>query len=173
MSTEKKFWIITVVVAVLFAYGVYNVFKPDIPPLSFVRGTVREVSPGVLIGPYPSENEMYRLKAMGVGVVISLMDGSSPVESMLVSEGRARAEEYGMEYHNLPMSVTDLNGDGNIVTADDAVKLALSPGSKKVYVHCYLGRHRVSVFEAEFLKAKAARDAAEPALKVSEGAQNR
>ncbi|MFQ5736578.1 MAG: hypothetical protein ACE5GY_06905 [Thermodesulfobacteriota bacterium] len=168
MSTEKKFWIITVVVAALFAYGVFNIFKPDIPPLSFVRGTVREIAPGVLVGPYPSENEMYRLKAMGVRTVISLMDPDSRVESMIVAKGRARAEGYGMEYYAFPMTVMDMEGEGNIRMVKEAVRQALSSSGKKVYVHCYLGRHRVGIFEREFLKAKMARDDARPGLPAPE-----
>ena len=175
MSSEKKFWIITAVFAVLFAYGIFNVFKPDIPPLSFVRGTVREISPGVLIGPYPSDNEMYRLKAMGVRTVISLMDPGSKVESMLVAEGKARAEGYSMEHYGFPMSVADMEGEGNMAQVKEAVRQAWSSGGNKVYVHCYLGRHRVSMFEREFIKEKAmrAQDGVQPGLKAPEAATPR
>jgi len=163
LSSEKKFWAITVVFAILFAYGIFNVFKPDIPPLSFVRGTVREISPGVLVGPYPSDNEMYRLKAMGVRTVISLMDPDSNVESVIEAQGRARAEGYGMEYLALPMQIVGMESEANIAVAQEAVRLALSSsGGAKVYVHCYLGRHRAGIFERELLKAKAAADAAGP-----------
>ena len=170
MTSEKKFWAITAVFAVLFAYGIFNVFKPDIPPLSFVRGTVREISPGILVGPYPSDSEMSRLKAMGVRVVISLMDPTSQVESMLVAEGKTRAEGYGMEYHGFPMKIIGIESDGNIVMAQEAVRLALSSDGRKVYVHCYLGRHRASIFEREFIreKAKMAQDEVGPGLKAQE-----
>lgn len=173
MSTEKKLLVITAVFASLFAYGVFNVFKPDIPPLSFVRGTVREISPGVLIGPYPSDNELYRLKAMGVRTVISLMDPGSQVESMVEAEGRTLAEGYGMEYHDFPMSVVDMEGEGNIMKVKEAVRQARSSNGKKVYVHCYLGRHRVGMFEREFLKAERTMDAVQPALNVPEATHGR
>lgn len=173
MSTEKKLWVITIVFAALFGYGVYNVFKPDRPPLSFVRGTVREISPGVLIGPYPTEAEMYRLKAMGVRTVISLMDPDSKVEYMVESEGRTLAEGYGMEYHDFPISVVDMEGAGSVMSVKEAVSLAMASNGKKVYVHCYLGRHRVGIFEREFLKAEKVKDAAQPALKVPEAANGR
>jgi len=156
LTSEKKFWAITIVFAVLFGYGVYNLFKPDIPPLSFVRGTVREASPGVLVGPYPSETEVRRLKAMGVTTVISLMDPDSSVETMLVAEGRARAEANGMAYYNFPINVMNMNGDEGLAMIKRAVALAESSGGGKVYVHCYLGRHRVGIFEQEFLRAIAA-----------------
>ncbi len=175
MSSEKKFWIIAAVFAVLFAYGIYNVFKPDIPPLSFVRGTVREISPGVLIGPYPSDNEMYRLKAMGVRTVISLMDPGSKVESMLVAEGKARAEGYGMEHYGFPMSVGDMEGEGNMAQVKEAVRQARPSEGNKVYVHCYLGRHRAGIFEREFIKEKVtrAKDGAQPGLNVPQTAATR
>ncbi len=172
MSTEKKFWAITAAVAVLFAYGVFNLFKPDIPPLSFVRGTVREISPGVLVGPYPSGNEIQRLKAMGVRTVISLMDPGSKLESAIEAEGKASAESYGMEYYDFPMSVIDMESKENIMEVKEAVRQAQSSRSGKVYVHCYLGRHRVGIFTREFLKAQKAQNAVKPVsntLQVTHG----
>lgn len=168
MSTEKKLWVITVVFAVLFAYGVYNVFKPDRPPMSFVRGTVREISPNVLVGPYPTDDELYRLKAMGVGTVISLMDPASKVESMVEAEGRAMAVGYGMEYHDFPVSVVDMEGESGVTSVKEAVRLARASNGKKVYVHCYLGRHRVGIFEREFLKADRKTGTAKPSSEVTE-----
>ena len=175
MTSEKKFWAITAVFAALFAYGIFNVFKPDIPPLSFVRGTVREISPGVLVGPYPSESEMYRLKAMGVRVVISLMDPGSQVESMLVVEGKARAEDYGMEYHNFPINLMEMEGEASKASVAEAIGRARPAEGRKVYVHCYLGRHRASIFEREFIKEKAkmAQDEVGPGLKAQEAAPPR
>lgn len=154
VGTEKKVWILVAVFAGLFAFGIYNVFKPDIPPLSFVRGEVREIVPGVLIGPYPTENEIFRLKRMGVVEIVSLMDASSPIEARLVEDGKMLASDNGLKHLNFSVDFTRLGSPANIELIDSAIRHVLDVASKerKVYVHCYLGRHRVGLFERELLK---------------------
>lgn len=154
MSTEKKIWLVMAVFIGLFAYGVWNLFSPDAFPISFVRGEVREVSPGVLAGPYPSKDELKLLAGKGVSEVVSLMDPGLAVESPLVEEEKRMASELNLAFSNFPMDFSDMEGSGSREELEKAVKhLAGRNGAQKVYVHCYLGRHRVALFVEAFKKA--------------------
>lgn len=155
MSTEKKIWVLVLFFAGLFSYAVYNVYRPDTGPMSFVRGEVRVFNENVIVGPYPTEKEMIRLKKRGVVEVISLMDDDSTVESVLVGEEKKLAAVVGLRFANFPMDFARLDSDDNKVHLADAVAYVLSlyTDKKMVYVHCYLGRHRVGSFEREFGKA--------------------
>ncbi len=156
MSTEKKVWIIVVVSITLFAFGLYNVYKPDTLPMNFVRGDVREITPGVLIGPYPTEREIKRLKRIGVVAFVNLMDSSNPLEKDLFKVEQRAAEKYGLTVLNFPMGFIKLGSKANTATVAEAVKRTMeitTAPEESIYVHCYLGRHRVGVFAKAYIKA--------------------
>ncbi len=154
MSTEKKIWLVMAVFIGLFAYGVWNLFSPDAFPISFVRGEVREVSLGVLAGPYPSKDELKVLADKGVSEIVCLMDPRLAVERPLVEEEKRMASELNIAFSNFPMDFTDMEGSGAREELEKAVRhLVGRNGDSRVYVHCYLGRHRVSLFVEALRKA--------------------
>lgn len=155
MSTEKKIWAITAVFIALVAYGVWNLFQPDRFPMSFARGEVREAVPGVLIGPYPTADELKVLKRNGVREVMSLMDPESVAESALVRSEKELVLKEGLVFSNYPMDFKDMNGARSAKGVEDAVDRLSRRGNTKVYVHCYLGRHRVGLVEAALKKGAA------------------
>ncbi len=152
LNTEKKFWIITLFFLGLFAYGIYNVFIPDRFPMSFVRGEARKIGANVIIGPYPTESELIKLKDNGVEEVISLMDPASPVESELVKREKGLVKRLGLEFKNFPMSFVRLESEENKKRLSSLVSYILSDSTKQRYIHCYLGRHRVGLLEKELEK---------------------
>ncbi|GMR04503.1 MAG: hypothetical protein BMS9Abin23_0401 [Thermodesulfobacteriota bacterium] len=153
MTTEKKIWLLSIFFIALFAYGLYSAFRPSSYPLRFVRGDVRAISENVIIGPYPSEEEFRKLKYnLGIDIVVSLMDPDSAIEGGFVRKEKVLAEKYGMPFKNFPMDFLNLSGQENKRQAERAVAYILSVGDKKLYVHCYLGRHRIKIFEEEFKK---------------------
>ncbi|MBI5491967.1 MAG: hypothetical protein HY893_03420 [Deltaproteobacteria bacterium] len=154
MNTEKKFWLLIAAFACLFALGVYSVFRPDKGPIQLIRGPVREIAPGLIAGPYPSRDEVAGLKEKGVQEIISLMDPSMPLEAQIIDVERDAAGKNGIEYLNFPLSFLNLRSDANMERINAAVAHALSSKGKRIYVHCYLGRHRVGVFEEEYRKAE-------------------
>jgi hypothetical protein len=156
MSTEKKLWLIMAVFIGLGAYGVWNLFQPDVFPMSFVRGEVREAAPGVLVGPYPTEAELKILARNGVVEVISLMDPESVVESRLVEEEKKLVAAKGLRFENFPMDFQDMNGMKSAIALKEALQRISARGAGKLYVHCYLGRHRVSMIEAALKKSPGA-----------------
>lgn len=159
MSTEKKIWLVMAVFIGLFAYGVWNLFRPDAFPISFVRGEAREVSSGVLVGPYPSRDELKVLAGKGVVEIVSLMDPRLAIERPLVEEEKRMASELNLAFFNFPIDFSDMEGGGSREELDKAVKhLSARNDGTKVYVHCYLGRHRVALLEAAFRKAASGKD---------------
>lgn len=152
MSTEKKLWLLTAAFLSLVGYGVWNLFQPDVFPMSFVRGDVREVAPGVLAGPYPTEAELKILARNGVVEVISLMDPESTVESRLVAEEKKLVSAKGLRFQNYPMDFQDMNGPRSAGGLEQTMERLSKRGGEKVYVHCYLGRHRVGMVEAALKK---------------------
>lgn len=152
MSTEKKFWVLTFIFICAFAYGVWNLFQPDAFPLSFVRGQAREAAPNVIIGPYPTEAELRLLSKNGVTEVVSLMDPESAVESKLVEEEKRLVANQGLKFQNFPMDFKDMRGEKSIRALEGALERIAARGQDRIYVHCYLGRHRVGMIE-EALKS--------------------
>lgn len=152
MGTEKKIWIITAVFMGLVAYGVWNLFQPDKFPMSFARGEVREAAPGVLVGPYPTLEELKLLKRNGIREVISLMDPESMAESALVRSEKELVSRAGLVFRNYPMDFKDMNGVKSTESLEGALERLSGRAGTKVYVHCYLGRHRVGLVEAALKK---------------------
>lgn len=152
MGTEKKLRILIAVFIAAFAYGVWNLFQPDVFPMSFVRGEAREAAPGVLVGPYPTEAELRLLSKNGVTEVISLMDPDSTIESPLVTEEKKLVADRGLRFQNFPMDFQDLNGEKSAKSFGLAIQRINARGAEKFYVHCYLGRHRVGMVETELKK---------------------
>ena len=145
MNSNVKIWILTIFCLALFGYGIYNVYTPENFPMSFVQGKVRRLNDKVIVGPYPTEHELYRLKKMGVVKVISLMNPGMPFETSLIAIERKNTRGYGMEFVNIPMSYLLLGGEGNKDQLSNVLDEILASGDKIVYVHCYLGRHRMEL----------------------------
>ena len=154
MSTEKKLWLVMAVFIGLAAYGVWNIFQPDVFPMSFVRGEVREIAPGVFGGPYPTEAELRLLARNGVVEVISLMDPESVVEASLVKEEKKLVADKGLMFRNFPMDFQDMNSPKSAEGLEQALSRISARGAQKIYVHCYLGRHRVGLIEAALKKGQ-------------------
>ncbi len=152
MNTEKKIWLLALVFGSLFIYAVYNILTPDRFPMSFVRGEAREITPLMIVGPYPTEREIKKLKARGVEVLVSFLNPSNPAETLLEEEERRNAPKAGLLYLNFPMDFLHLEGKANSEQIRLAIERLKAYAGRKIYVHCYLGRHRVAMFEKEFFK---------------------
>lgn len=139
---SRTILVVTALCLAAFGYGVFLLFAPDRFPMNFARGPVARPAPDLIVGPYPVEAELLRLKRMGVVEVLSLLDAVSPVEGELVVRERNLVERLGMRFVNIPVPVGALlAGDGGWETRT-AGHIRANPVSLR-YLHCYLGRHRV------------------------------
>ena len=147
-------WItgLVVVTGLLAAYGVYNIFEPEHFPMNFLRGDVVQVSENLLVGPYPTEKEIKRLKKLGVTELIGLLDSDMPFEAPLIEKEDRLARKYKLGFRNVPlMYLPNLNSKQNQSRVAELVT-SLHESPKKVYVHCYLGRHRTSLVKEKYLE---------------------
>lgn len=139
--------------ALAFGWLAYkNLFQPETYPIKFFRGEVTAITPTVLLGPYPSERELKRLKRLGVTRLVSLMDPAMPLETPLIEQERALAAQLKLEFRNVPLSyLPNLESSENVARAAALAKERF-PIDGKTYVHCYLGRHRTALFKRLYIE---------------------
>lgn len=126
--------------------GYVVLISPDNPLMRAMRGSISDLQADIIIGPYPVERDLRMLKQAGVKTIVSLLDPNFPYEKQLLEKEQALAREAGLQFFNFPMGsvVGHKLGayyDGNARAAAAAIDGAVGTG--KVYVHCYLGVHRV------------------------------
>lgn len=90
-------------------------------------------------GSYPDATRIEELKDQGYDGVITLLNPDIPFESVLLRKELAYGEEAGIPVHSYPMlpwisSNEAALGEIEKLTADE---------TKRFYIHCYLGKHRV------------------------------
>src|SRR4029077_11067009 len=108
----------------------------------------------VVVGPYPSEDDFAALRASGIATDVSLLDRDLPYERELLSRERSLASKYGLAFVNFPMESifgTHVGGDYDHQARLAAAFVARSKG--RVYLHCYLGMHRVRAVEAMLVRS--------------------
>lgn len=131
-------------------YGVFAIltywdfFEPYFFPLRFLRGQAEQVSTRITLGPYPNFDELRRLKeTYGIQMVISLLNLSLPQEKALFEKEKRNCELLGLEVTSMPMEYLSVESESNKKAVDRLIALVREKGNTKVYIHCYLGRHRV------------------------------
>ncbi|HOI42745.1 MAG TPA: hypothetical protein PK523_07345 [Elusimicrobiales bacterium] len=97
-----------------------------------------------VFGPYPEKKRLLELKEEGYTAVISLLSKAVlPFEPVLLAREKEAAAEAGIELIHIPMLPWVSENDH--VTEELRTLERRGPG--KYYVHCYLGKDRVSVFK--------------------------
>jgi len=148
-------WTVTWVLLIVLpsAYAIYNIFQPEQFPIRFFRGEVTQVANTLLLGPYPTEQEIKRLKRLGVTEVISLLDPSMPFEAPLIDKEKQLMEKYHLAFQSVPLYyLPNLNSQENLARVEKLVEY-LRNNARKRYVHCYLGRHRTTLLKKLYLQA--------------------
>ena len=139
---------------ILFSAAYAVLINPDNPVVRVFRGEISDVAADIIIGPYPVEQDMKQLSKNGIKTIVSLLDPALPYEKQLLEQETALAKQYQLQLLNFPMAsiLGQKMGsyyDKNASAAADAI--AATKG--KVYLHCYLGIHRVGVVR-DLLEAK-------------------
>lgn len=133
----------------MFFFAAYEVLiTPDNPVIRIFRGEISDISANIIIGPYPVENDIKRLSENGIKTIISLLDPLLPYEKELLDKEIVIAKKYGFNLLNFPMA--SIFGqklgayyENNAKAAVDAIGQIKG----KVYLHCYLGIHRVGTIK--------------------------
>ena len=122
-------------------------------PLHLMQGEVQTISENILIGPYQDLDGLKRLRnETGINVVISLLNPDLPQERALLKREAVVAERLGITVYNYPMTHFNLMGEGNRKIAFNLVEMIRTLENRKIYIHCYLGRHRVNFIKHELVK---------------------
>ncbi|MHB1587006.1 MAG: protein-tyrosine phosphatase family protein [Acidiferrobacteraceae bacterium] len=123
----------------------FYVFEPYLYPLHMLQGHIRPVGRHILIGPYPEFVSLERLHDQGVSVVISLLDPRLIYEKGLVRVEQREERELGMRAYNIPLdSYESPTSPRNAAHIREILALVRRLRNRKIYIHCYLGKHRVA-----------------------------
>ena len=134
---------------VFTALSNFDIIEPYFFPIHMVQGKVRAVTPDIIMGPYPRGDQIKDLKKRGVAVDISLLNLSLPQEQALHEQLKKYGAKEGVDVINFPLSYLNLESKENKDTVSQVVSYIRQNSGKKIYIHCYLGRHRVKVVEDE------------------------
>jgi hypothetical protein len=131
---------------VFFAFlSYFDYFEPYLYPLALIRGKAYPVSRSIIMGPYPHYGEMKMLKEKyGVTVMVSLLSDDLPQEKALYGREQRDAELLGLKAVSFPLGYVSVHSDSNKKKLKELVAFLRSSGTQKIYIHCYLGKHRVS-----------------------------
>ena len=126
--------------------GYTVLINPDNPLTRLFQRKITAVDTRIVIGPYPVERDFRLLHASKVTLIVSLLDPALPYESTLLAKERKLAAARGMRVENFPMS-SILGQKFGGYYADSAARAAalIASTNDKVYLHCYLGLHRIQV----------------------------
>ncbi|HLJ83709.1 MAG TPA: hypothetical protein VKT51_06010 [Candidatus Eremiobacteraceae bacterium] len=133
--------------------GVWLLLNPQNFLTGFFRAKITDLDTRVVTGPYPSADDFAVLRANGVETDVSLLDADLPYEAMLLEQERVNAAKYGMAFVNFPMESifgTHAGSDYDRQAHLAAEFIARSKG--RIYLHCYLGMHRVRTVAALLTK---------------------
>jgi len=115
---------------------------------------VQTLNENILIGPYPHFDELERLhNKAGVDVVVSLLNVSLPQENALFNREKLIADKIGVKLYSYPMTYLKFRSEQNRIAADNLIALINHSKNKKIYIHCYLGRHRVKYIKEKLFEA--------------------
>jgi hypothetical protein len=128
---------------VYFALSNFAAFEPYLYPLHSLQNGVRQVTPNVIVGPYPDMNLLTNLRHRGVTVVISLLDQNLIYEKSLIQRENALSSQMNFREYNAPMNSSQPSSSSLNAAALARIQTILRDHpNDKVYIHCYLGKHR-------------------------------
>jgi len=144
-----------IVVYALFALLTYfDYFEPYILPLHLLKGKAHKLSKNIIMGPYPYPEDMKRLKERyGVTILVSLLNTTLPQEKALYKKEKEHAKILGLAIYSFPLEFIFLKSKSNRITAKKLIKFLKRHRNSKVYIHCYLGRHRVKFIRRELMRS--------------------
>ncbi|EQD38945.1 hypothetical protein B1B_15592 [mine drainage metagenome] len=109
-----------------------------------MQGNVRHVSKHIIVGPYPDYGLLANLHKRGVKIIISLLDPRLIYENSLIHREDLLARQLGIKEYNFPMnSGQPPSSPLNAAALHDIKKIIAINPKITVYIHCYLGKHRV------------------------------
>jgi len=144
----KALRLLFIIVFVGYLFSMASVYfsyiEPYILPLRMIQGEARYITENIMVGPYPHEKDMEKLaKVNKVKVIVSLLNPSLPFERSLLEKEKKLVRKFGFTFYNVPLSFINLESPENYRSMERIRNILERHKNEKVYIHCYLGRHRV------------------------------
>lgn len=139
-----KVVVFALVLAMLGVLAFWVLITPDNAFTRLFRAEIADMNARVIVGPYPNERDFQALKANNVNTFVTLLDERLPYERVLIARERELAKKYNIKLLNFPMSsVLGQHFGANYESNAEAAAEAIYAEPGKVYLHCYLGIHRI------------------------------
>jgi hypothetical protein len=145
-AKRQRMWLVAIGAFFLSLMAFWILLTPDNPLTALFRAEMSDVHQKVITGPYPVKEDLEELSKHGVRYDVSLLDPKIPYERVLLDQERRNAEKYGIRVINFPMA-SILGQKMGSYYQKDVLAAANTIDSlrhfHKVYLHCYLGEHRM------------------------------
>jgi protein tyrosine phosphatase (PTP) superfamily phosphohydrolase (DUF442 family) len=133
---------------IFIALSHFDALEPYLFPLHYMQGNVRNLSKNIIVGHYPDFELLSKLNANGVKIVISLLNDQLIYEEPLNKKEGTYAKLLGIQRYNFKMDSTQpVTSSTNEAAIENIRNLINNNPNTKVYIHCYLGRHRTRYVE--------------------------
>lgn len=131
--------------ALLLYAGGWLLLNPNNLVNRTFRAPITQVDSRVVVGPYPTDSDFAMLRQNGIVTIVSLLDARVPYEDVLLERERKAAVRFGFKFLNFPMTsfFGHQIGDNYDLSAAAAAQ-AIQGSRDRIYLHCYLGVHRVA-----------------------------
>src|SRR4051812_31270084 len=138
-------YIIPAITTLVFLLGTWLLLEPSNPVTSVFRAKMSAES-AVITGPYPTDDDFRELDKRGVTAIVTLLDPTIPYERILLDKEAENAHRHGIALFDFPMaSILGLPLGGYYETdARFAAKTIEMLHGHTIYLHCYLGKHRLN-----------------------------
>lgn len=137
----------------IMVLGNFDLFEPYLLPLHLAQGRVASYGSAITMGPFPQSYQLERLKKeRGIDLDISLLNNDLPQEKALNAQLAKEAQRLGIEFKSYPLSYLRMQGTANTKTIAGLAEFIRGHGSRRIYIHCYLGRHRVIAVRDELAR---------------------
>lgn len=113
------------------------------PELRVFNGSTTEQGT-IAYGPYPDEKRLEELKIEGYTGVITLISNTIPFEKVLLDREITAGKKLKIPVYSTPMLPWVTSNQEALSTIKELAKAETLKGGK-LYIHCYLGRHRVNL----------------------------
>lgn len=132
----------------------FDVIESYLYPLHYLRGRVVKLSNRIIIGAYPHRDEMEKIKsAYGVTTIVSLLNLDLPQEKALYEKELKVAAGLNIPVVSFPLQYLSLDSDANRENVRKLVEFIGENNTRIIYLHCYLGKHRVNYVKDGLRKA--------------------
>jgi len=129
--------------------------SPGNPVTAYLSAPITVRDAQLIVGPYPKVDDFAVLKRNGVTTIVSLLDPRLPYERVLLKREASLAADDGLTLRDFPMgSIFDQRFGKDYDAQARAAAHAIATARGRVYLHSYLGLHRVAAVEAHLSRVR-------------------